>query len=98
MLTFTELLSFPFLLIFPRGGLRHISSISLSVCFGLLCTSGQHLTSEQIGLHKPDSSEPDTGLNWGSERVHTSIKLPAEQRVNKLHAVLWGKNLLIIND
>ena len=64
--TFTELVSFTFLLVFPRGGLRHISSISLSVCFGLLSTSGQHLTSEQIRIRNPDSAEPDAGLNAGS--------------------------------
>ncbi|TNN55118.1 hypothetical protein EYF80_034642 [Liparis tanakae] len=44
-----------------NGRLRHISSRSLSVCFGLLSTSGQHLTSEQITIQDPESAEADAG-------------------------------------
>ncbi len=83
--TFTELVSFTFLLIFPQGGLRHISGRSLTVCFGLLSTSGQHLTSEQIRIHNPDSAEAVAGLNEGSERVHTSKNY---QQESKPHVVL----------
>lgn len=60
--TFTELVSFTFPPRFPpQGRLRHISSRSLSVCFGLLSTSGQHLTSEQITIQDPESAEADAG-------------------------------------
>lgn len=82
--TFTELVSFTFPLMFPQGGLRHISSRSLSVCFGLLSTSGQHLTSEQIRIQDPDNAEADAGLSVGSERVHTSKNY---QQVRELHVV-----------
>lgn len=78
--TFTELVSLTFLLISPQGGLRHISSRSLTVCFGLLSTSGQHLTSEQIRIHNPDSAEAVAGLNAGSERVHTSQNYQQESK------------------
>lgn len=81
-LTFTELASFTFLLIFPKGGLRHISNRSLCVYFGPPSTSGQHLTSEQMRIHDPDNAEPNVELGVGSERVHTSknYKLVSKRR------------------
>lgn len=52
---------------------------SLTVCFCLLSTSGQHLTSEQIRIHNPDSAEAGAEAQHRIRESSLSLKITSKR-------------------